>query len=194
MRRWGRFLRTGRGRTAGGRTAGGRKGGVRLAGVVLAAGLATVLAAGPAWAASVNVADFRFSPGTVTIKAGESVTWSSSGPSPHTVTADDQSFDSGTLNPGQSFSHTFSTPGTYHYHCQFHVAQGMVGTVVVQAATTTPPPSPTSSPTPSGEPSPTSTPLPNTGLGTGWLVGGMAGLGLVIAGAVVLFGVRRRNA
>jgi LPXTG-motif cell wall-anchored protein len=173
--------------------------GAWFGGVLLGGAVATVLSAGPALAASVSVADFRFAPGTVTIQTGQSVTWTSSGPSPHTVTADDSSFDSGNLNPGQSFSHTFAVAGTYHYHCQYHVAQGMVGTVIVQAATTTPPPS--SSPPASGgtgdtppTPTPTPTPLPNTGLGTGWFVAGVGGLGLVIAGAVVLFGTRRRSA
>jgi LPXTG-motif cell wall-anchored protein len=177
----------------------GRKSGSRLTVVAVAAAAIMMLAAGPALAASVGVQDFSYSPQTVTIKAGESVTWTSSGPSPHTVTADDGSFDSGTLNPGDSFSHTFATAGTFQYHCQFHVAQGMVGTVVVQAAATTPPPSTTppggTTPPPTGgEPSSTATPLPNTGLGTGWLIAGIAGFALVIAGAVVLFGARRRAA
>jgi LPXTG-motif cell wall-anchored protein len=169
--------------------------------VAVAAAAILMLAAGPALAASVGVQDFSYSPQTVTIKAGESVTWTSSGPSPHTVTADDGSFDSGTLNPGQSFSHAFATAGTFKYHCQFHQAQGMIGTVVVQAATTTPPPSTTppattppggTTPPPTGGDPSTATPLPNTGLGTGWLIAGIAGFALVIAGAIVLFGARRR--
>ncbi len=175
----------------------GPKRGARLVLAVVAGGVAMVLSAGPALAASVGVQDFSYSPKTITIQAGESVTWTSSGPSPHTVTADDGSFDSGTLNVGDSFSHTFTTAGTFAYHCEFHVAQGMVGTVVVEASTTTPPPTTTppggTTPPPTGGGSGTPTPLPNTGLGTGWLVAGIAGLALVIVGAVVMFGARRRT-
>ncbi len=53
---------------------------------------------------------------------------------PHTVTADDGSFDSGTLNGGQSFSYTFEQPGEYPYYCALHGAPGgvgMAGTVTV---------------------------------------------------------------
>jgi plastocyanin len=49
---------------------------------------------------------------------------------PHTATASDGSFDSGNLNPGQSFSFTFATPGSFPYVCQYHA--GMQGTIVVQ--------------------------------------------------------------
>ena len=142
-----------------------------------------VLGAAPALAAGVSVVDFSYSPKTVTIQAGESVSWSNNGQSPHTVTADGGSFDSGNLNPGQGYSHTFSTAGTYAYHCQYHQAQGMVGTVIVQGGgggTTTPPGSGTS--------------LPNTGLGTRDLGLAVAGIALLLIGGVVLFGLRRRRA
>jgi plastocyanin len=42
-----------------------------------------------------------------------------------------QSFDSGDLNPGQSYSHLFDTPGTYKYFCQPHETAGMLSTVIV---------------------------------------------------------------
>jgi LPXTG-motif cell wall-anchored protein len=100
------------------------------------------------------------------------------------------------MNVGDSFSHTFNTAGTFAYHCQFHVAQGMVGTVVVEASSTTPPPTSPGGTTPppsGGGTSGTPGPLPNTGLGTGWLIAGIAGLALVIVGAVVMYGARRRT-
>lgn len=136
--------------------------------------------------ATVGVADFRFSPATVTIHAGDTVTWSSSGPSPHTVTADAGSFDSGNLDPGQAFSHTFTGPGTFAYHCQYHQSQGMVGTVVVLASS--------SGGGSGGGTVGTPAPLPSTGLGTGTLLIGLLGLVLLVAGSVVLLGARRRRA
>jgi LPXTG-motif cell wall-anchored protein len=143
--------------------------------------------AGPALAASVSVADFSFSPKTVTIHAGDTVTWSNHGPSAHTVTADAGGFDSGNLNPGQSFSHTFSTAGTYAYHCQYHVSQGMVGTVVVLPASGGGGGSGGGS---GGAPSP----LPNTGVGSGTMAIVIAGIGLVLIGGFVLLSARRRRA
>ena len=142
-----------------------------------------VLGAAPAVAAGVSIVDFSFSPKTVTIQAGESVSWSNNGKSPHTVTADGGSFDSGNLNPGQGYAHTFSTPGTYAYHCQYHQQLGMVGTVIVLGGgggSSTPPGSGTS--------------LPNTGLGSGDLGLAVAGIALLLIGGAVLFSLRRRRA
>jgi plastocyanin len=80
-------------------------------------------------AASVSIVDFAFDPGLVTVDAGATVTWTNQGPSPHTVTADDGSFDSGTLDAGGTFSFTFTNAGTVSYHCTIH--PNMVGSVVV---------------------------------------------------------------
>src|SRR5215208_435132 len=68
----------------------------------------------------VSVVDFAFEPGTVSVPAGATVTWTNTGSRPHTVTADDGSFDSGRLDPGEQFSQTFDQPGTFAYHCGFH--------------------------------------------------------------------------
>jgi plastocyanin len=81
--------------------------------------------------ASVAIADFQFTPPSVTVKVGGTVTWTNNGPSTHTVTADDGSFDSGNLNAGKTFSHTFQTAGTFSYHCTVHPF--MKAEVVVQA-------------------------------------------------------------
>jgi plastocyanin len=80
-------------------------------------------------AAAVQVVDFAFEPGTLTVPAGTTVTWTNAGSRPHTVTADDGSFDSGRLDPGEQFSQTFEQPGTITYHCGFHPE--MQGTIVV---------------------------------------------------------------
>ncbi len=79
--------------------------------------------------ASVTIKDFEFTPATVTIKVGDTVTWTNNGPSTHTVTADDGSFASGNLL-GDTFSHTFQTAGTFTYHCSLN--RFMTGTVIVQ--------------------------------------------------------------
>ncbi|MDE3077668.1 MAG: cupredoxin family copper-binding protein [Chloroflexota bacterium] len=71
-----------------------------------------------------------YSPATLTIHTGDTVTWTNAGSIAHSVTADDGSFDSGLLNHGASWSMTFSAAGTYTYHCAPH--PWMKGTVVVQ--------------------------------------------------------------
>src|SRR5215212_444601 len=80
-------------------------------------------------AAAVQVVDFAFEPGTLTVPAGTTVTWTNAGSRPHTVTADDGSFDSGRLDPGEQFGQTFEQPGTFTYHCGFHPE--MQGSIVV---------------------------------------------------------------
>lgn len=83
-------------------------------------------------AATVDVAisGFAFDPATITISAGQSVTWTNKDNVVHTVTADDNSWTSGDIANGQTFTQTFSTAGTYNYHCAIH--PNMTGTVIVQ--------------------------------------------------------------
>ena len=81
---------------------------------------------------AVLIADSAFSPATVTITVGDTVTWTNADGRPHTVTANDGAFDSGNLDEGQVFAFTFSEPGTYTYHCNYH--DQMQATIVVQAA------------------------------------------------------------
>ena len=88
--------------------------------------------------ASVMIMAMQFQPGSVTIAAGGTVTWTNHDTAPHTVTADDGSYDSGMLRTGNTWSRTFTTPGTYRYHCDFHPE--MVATVVVLAPGATVPP------------------------------------------------------
>ena len=83
---------------------------------------------------SVTIADFSFTPGSLTITQGDTVTWVNNGPTPHSATANDGSFNTGILKAGQSASHTFSQAGTFSYFCQPHPF--MKATVVVQAAQT----------------------------------------------------------
>ena len=81
---------------------------------------------------SVTIADFSFAPATITINQGDTVTWNNNGPTPHSATANDGSFDTGILKKGQSGSHTFNQAGTFSYFCKPHPF--MKASVVVQAA------------------------------------------------------------
>ena len=68
----------------------------------------------------VSIEDFYFEPANAAIQPGDTIIWINEGNHPHTVTADNGSFDSGTLQPGQSFSWTFQNPRTVTYHCSIH--------------------------------------------------------------------------
>lgn len=64
-----------------------------------------------------------------TVAAGQTIAWINSGAQSHTVTADDNSFDSGNIDPGGTFSLNPTSPGTYAYHCTPH--PWMKGTLTV---------------------------------------------------------------
>jgi Copper binding proteins, plastocyanin/azurin family len=81
---------------------------------------------------AVDIAGFAFAPQSVTVRVGDTVTWSNSDARSHTATADDGSFDTRTIANGASRSVTFSTAGTFGYHCKIHPT--MTATVVVKAA------------------------------------------------------------
>jgi plastocyanin len=78
----------------------------------------------------VSIENFSFSPATITVKKGTTVTWTNNDTTAHTVTADSgNAFDSGTMEQGKTFSHTFDSAGTFKYHCTLH--SDMHGTVTV---------------------------------------------------------------
>lgn len=81
---------------------------------------------------SVAIADFQFTPAQITIDQGDTVTWTNNGPTPHSATAPDGSFDTGIFPAGQSRSHTFNDAGTFSYICTPH--PNMHGTIVVRAS------------------------------------------------------------
>ena len=81
---------------------------------------------------SVAISDFQFSPAQITIDQGDSVTWTNNGPTAHSATAPDGSFDTGIFPAGQSRSHTFNDAGTFSYICTPH--PNMQGTIVVRAS------------------------------------------------------------
>jgi plastocyanin len=115
------------------------------AAVRFAASAAATSTASPAPAptpALVTIQDFAFSPATVTIPQGGSVTWKNLDTASHTATDAKGSFDSGNLDTGKSFTYTFTKAGTYAIICSYHAS--MHGTVIVIAPS--PPASPSSTP------------------------------------------------
>jgi len=125
--------------------------------------------------ATVAIRDFSFGPATIAVHVGDTVTWSNAGPTPHTATANDGSFDTGTLKAGQSGSHTFASAGTFVYHCTLHPfmrATVQVTAVASGGGTSAPPPTQAAA-TPSASRGPT---LPRTGLSAP----GLAGLGALM--------------
>lgn len=160
------------------------------------AGAAPSVGAQPAVTGTrVNIVDnpndptaWGYSPPTVTVNVGDTVTWVNTGANPHTATADDGSWDTGLLEPGLSGSMTFSQPGTYTYHCIPH--PWMKGTVVVAAAGAARPapggPAPTRAAGPAGpgvagaQPAQVPRALPRTG-DSGDVAAALAGLGVALA-------------
>jgi plastocyanin len=112
-----------------------------LLAAALGAATATILAAvviptaaenaSPADAVSID--NFTFTPASLTVKAGTTVTWTNRDDIPHGIAASNNEFKkSKALDTDDNFSFTFTTPGTYKYFCYIH--PHMVGTIVVEAA------------------------------------------------------------
>jgi plastocyanin len=92
----------------------------------------------------VSIKDSAFTPNQLAISPGETVTWTQDDNTEHSVTSSDQLFNSNTLVPGDTFSFTFDTVGTYNYFCVFHGAGNMAGTINVSEPTENTPPDPPS--------------------------------------------------
>ncbi len=121
--------------------------------LVLATLALVALALAPARAMTFHVdvgnGGFVFSPSNLTIHAGDTVVWSNSSGTEHNVHADDGSFrcangcddqgGDGTPSPANwSSSRTFNAAGAISYHCDIHGSMGMVGSITVQPAPTSP--------------------------------------------------------
>ena len=78
---------------------------------------------------TVTMQSMSFSKASLTIKKGTTVTWVNNDNITHTVTADDNSFNSGDITAGKSFARTFNTTGTFPYHCIYHSM--MKATIIV---------------------------------------------------------------
>jgi len=82
--------------------------------------------------AIVRIEDFSFQPDFVSVESETTVVWINDDSAPHTITADDSSFDSGSIGKGSEFKHTFHQPGNYSYHCAIHPS--MTGKIAVTEA------------------------------------------------------------
>ena len=71
-----------------------------------------------------------FAPDQVEIAVGGTVTWTNTDSVAHTSTSDQKNWDSGSVAPGGQFSSTYTSAGTFPYHCAIH--PGMVGTITVR--------------------------------------------------------------
>lgn len=78
----------------------------------------------------ITIENDAFSPATVTVRRGTTVTWLNNDDEAHTATASNRTFDSGDLARGQKYSFTFATAGTFAYTCTIHPF--MRGTIIVQ--------------------------------------------------------------
>jgi amicyanin len=83
-----------------------------------------------AGANTVEIKSFAFGPGALTVKVGDTVTWTNKDITGHSATSDDGTFDTGVLSQNESGSFTFTKAGTYGYHCTPH--PNMKGTIVVE--------------------------------------------------------------
>jgi len=91
---------------------------------------------GDASGQEVEMVGTSFSPGTIEVEVGTTVTWVNSSSVIHTVTSgsngeSDGTFDSGNVAPGEEFSYTFNEVGEFDYFCIPHYSGGMAGTVTV---------------------------------------------------------------
>ena len=82
----------------------------------------------------VFIQNMAFSPATLTVAAGSTVTWTNKDAMTHTVTSDSTLFNSGNIVVNGVYSYTFTTVGTYSYHCSIHPS--MTAKVIVSAYVT----------------------------------------------------------
>ena len=84
----------------------------------------------PAKNVEIKIDNFSFAPGTLTVAAGTTVTWTNQDDIPHTAVSTDGVFKSKVMDTDEKFSYTFTKPGTFPYFCSIHPK--MTGTIVVQ--------------------------------------------------------------
>ena len=78
---------------------------------------------------TINIVNFTFTPGTLTVSVGTTVTWTNNDSTTHRPISNTGVFDSGNLAPKATFSYTFNNAGTFPYHCSIHPY--MIGMVIV---------------------------------------------------------------
>ena len=80
----------------------------------------------------VKMEGYHFKPDKITIEPGTTVEWINTDKKAHTVTDDHDSWDSGNLKPGETFSRRYDDQGTFKYYCIPHREAQMTGTIVVK--------------------------------------------------------------
>jgi plastocyanin len=126
---------------------------------------------------SVAIADFAYTPATLTITAGDTVTWTNQDSAVHTATSTTGAFDSGDLAQGESYSLTFTAPGTFAYLCTPHPE--MTAQIVVEAAAAAPTPG-------------TGGPIPDVAVRAPWTASAALVTGLLLLGSAGLLVLARR--
>jgi plastocyanin len=121
--------------------------------LIVACGLLALPLVAFAATSAVNIQGFAYSPTPITIRVGDTVTWTNKDSAQHSARF--PGMGTAILSQGQSGSLTFTVAGTFNYDCAVHGA-AMKGTVVVQAATT-PQPTPPPTPPPTAPPTPVRT-------------------------------------
>jgi len=79
---------------------------------------------------SISIKDFAFDPSSISTKVGQMVTFTNNDSVAHTVVADDNSFESGDIVPGATFTKTFDSAATIGYHCGIHPS--MKGEIIIK--------------------------------------------------------------
>jgi plastocyanin len=115
------------------------------ASLIVACGLLALPLVAFAATSAVNIQGFAYSPTPLTIRVGDTVTWTNKDSAQHSARF--AGMGTPVLSQGQSGSLTFAAAGTFNYDCAVH-GSAMQGTVIVQAATPAPTPPPTAQPTP----------------------------------------------
>ena len=78
---------------------------------------------------NVKITDFSYVPEVIEVNVGATISWTNKDNMPHTITADDGSWDSGRVKKNETYSHTFDKAGTFEYHCAYHAS--MKGSIIV---------------------------------------------------------------
>jgi len=81
----------------------------------------------------IRIDNFTFEPQTMRVEAGTTITWRNDDDIPHAIASSTRLFKSKALDTGDTFSYTFTTPGSYEYFCSLH--PHMTATIVVESKT-----------------------------------------------------------
>jgi plastocyanin len=111
--------------------------GLRAAAATAAVGLVVGISSAASGATTVRMVDGSgsddnfYRPRTLRVDKGTRVMWRNNGSRPHTTTSNRGLWNSGTLEPGETFARRFRKVGTFRFHCEIH--DGMTGKIVVRA-------------------------------------------------------------